>query len=73
MNIDTHFDYNNHITFISTHTNIGTPHEKVPVAMQTKVNLLIRLFECKRLLSPVSTIVTKLLTRDEKRNLGNTS
>ena len=23
-----HFDYNNHIVFISTHTKIGTPHEK---------------------------------------------
>ena len=23
-----HFDYNNHIVFISTHTKIGIPHEK---------------------------------------------
>ena len=30
MNIGIHFDYNNHITFISTHTKIGTPHEKTP-------------------------------------------
>ena len=28
MNIGTHFDYINHVAFISTHTNIGTPHEK---------------------------------------------
>ena len=25
MKKGTHFDYNNHIAFISTHTNIGTP------------------------------------------------
>ena len=31
MNIDTHFDYNNHIVLISTHTKIGTPHEKALV------------------------------------------
>ena len=30
--------------FISTHTKIGTPHEKAPVTMQTEVNLLIWLF-----------------------------
>ena len=29
MNIGTHFDYNNHIALISSHTKIGTPHEKV--------------------------------------------
>ena len=28
MNTGTHFDYNNHIVFISTHTKIGTPHKK---------------------------------------------
>ena len=26
MNISTDFDYNHHIVFISTYTNIGTPH-----------------------------------------------
>ena len=31
MNIGTHFDYNHHIAFISTHSKIGTPHEKSPV------------------------------------------
>ena len=31
MDIGTHFDYNNHIAFISTHTEVGTPHEKAPV------------------------------------------
>ena len=41
----THFDYNNHIAFISTDTKIGTPHEKAPVTMQTEVNLLIWLFQ----------------------------
>ena len=35
MNIATHFDYNNHIAFISIHTKIGTRY------MQTVVNLLI--------------------------------
>ena len=43
MNIGTHFHYNNLIVFISTHTKIGTPHKKAPVAVQTEVNLLIRL------------------------------
>ena len=32
MNIVTYFDYNNHIVFISTHTKIGTQHEKAPVS-----------------------------------------
>ena len=32
MNIGTHFDYNTHIAFISTHTKIGTPHEKAPIS-----------------------------------------
>ena len=44
MTIGTHFDYSNHIVFISTHTKISTPHEKAPVTMQMEVNLLIRLF-----------------------------
>ena len=42
MNIGTHFDYNNHIVFISTHTKISTHMKKAP---QTEVNLLIRLFQ----------------------------
>ena len=39
MNIrSTHFDYNNHIVFISTHTKIGTHmHEKAPTTVQTEV------------------------------------
>ena len=41
-NIGTHFDYNNHIVFISTHTKISTNMKKAP---QTEVNLLIRLFQ----------------------------
>ena len=32
------------IAFISTHTKIGTPHEKAPVTVQTEVNLLNPLF-----------------------------
>lgn len=36
----------NHIAFISTHTNIGTLHEKVYPLPCKQVNLLIRLFEC---------------------------
>ena len=40
MNIGTHFDYNNHIMFISTHTKISIPHEKAPVNVQTEMNLL---------------------------------
>ena len=42
MNIGTHFNYNNHITFISTHTKIGIPHEEASIAVKMKV---IRLFE----------------------------
>ena len=44
MNIGTNFNYNNQITFISTHTKIGTPHKRAPVTIQTEVNLPIRLF-----------------------------
>ena len=40
--MSTHFDYNNHIAFINTHTKISTPHEKAPITAQTEVNLLIR-------------------------------
>ena len=36
MNLGTHFDYNNHIAFISTHAKIGTSHEKVPVPCKRK-------------------------------------
>ena len=34
MNIGTHFDPDNHVAFISTHTKTGTPHEKAPVTVQ---------------------------------------
>ena len=45
MNIGTHFDYNNHIVFISTHTRIGIPHEKAHTrSVQMEMNFLIRLF-----------------------------
>ena len=40
MNIGTHLDYNNHIVFISTHTKVGTPHEKAPVTVQMEVNFV---------------------------------
>ena len=36
MNIGTDFDYNKHIVLISTHTKVGTPHEKAPVTAQQK-------------------------------------
>ena len=45
MNISTHFDYNNLTVFISTHTKLGTPHKRAPIAMQTEVILLIRPFQ----------------------------
>ena len=51
MNIGTHFDYNNHITFIRSHTKIGTPHAR---SVQTEVNLLIWLFERSSYYSPES-------------------
>ena len=45
MNIGTHFDYTSHITFISTHTKIGTPHErKGTFTVQMEVIMLIPLF-----------------------------
>ena len=67
MNIGTHFDYNNHITFISTHTKIGTPHEKAPVTTQTGVNFADSAFSNvvvnnRQCLSPT---VSKLSTRDK--------
>ena len=64
MNIGTHFDYNNHIAFISTHTKIGIPHEKAPITTQTEVNFADSAFSnvavhFRQCLSP---IVSKLST-----------
>ena len=42
MNIGTHFDDNNHIEFISTHTKIGIPHEKAPITMQKHIQELAK-------------------------------
>ena len=72
MNVGTQFDYNNHIAFISTHTKIGTPHEKAPITVQTEVNSADSGFSkiaanFRQCLSP---IVNKPLTQDKSRNVG---
>ena len=74
MNIGTHFDYNNHIAFISTHTKIGTPYEKAPVcanesefADSTFSNIPATFHQC------LYPIVSKLSTLDKNRNLGKVS
>ena len=75
MNIGTHFDYDNHIVFVSTHTKIGTPHEKVPITAQTEVsfadsgflNIVANFRQCP------SLIVSKPLARDKSRNAGKAS
>ena len=71
MNVGTHFDYNNHIAFLSTHTKIGTPHAKAPVTVQTEVNFADSVFSnvaasFRQCLPP---IVSKLSTRDKSQNL----
>ena len=82
MNIGRPFDYHNRITFISTYTKIGTPHEKTPVTVQMEVNVLIRLFlnagsKFGQCLSPIvhklSPIVHKLSPQDTTQNLGKAS
>ena len=60
MNIGTHFHYNSYIVFVSTHTQIGTPHKKALVTVEMEVNLLIELFSNVQF-SPVSIIVSKLV------------
>ena len=75
MNIGTHFDYNNHIAFISTHTNICTPHEKAlgyrtygsEFADSTFLNVVTNFRQC------LSPIVSQLLTQDKNENLGKAS
>ena len=74
MNISTHFDYNNHITFISTHTKIDTPHKApVPRANRSEFaelavsNVAATFRQCP------SPIVSKLSTWDKNRNLGKAS
>ena len=74
MNIGTHFDYNKHIVFISTHTKIGTPQEKAPIhangsefADSAFSNVAVTFRQC------LSLIVSKLSTRDKNQNLGKAS
>ena len=75
MNIGNYFDYNNHIVFVSTHTKIGTPHEKAPVTTQTEVsfadsgflNIVANFRQCP------SLIVSKPSTQDKSRNVGKAS
>ena len=63
-NIVTHFDYNNHIVFISTYTKIDTPHEKAPGDSAVS-NVVATFQQC------LSQIASKLSTRDKNQNLGN--
>ena len=69
MNIGTHYDYNNHITFISTHTKIGTSHEKHHLRNGSEFadsafsNVAASVCQC------LSAIVSKLSTRDINQGL----
>ena len=56
MNIGTHYDYNNHITFISTHIKMGTPH-----ADSVFSNIAANFCQC------LSLIVSKLSTWDKAK------
>ena len=70
INIGTHFDYNNHIMFISTHTKIDTPYETI-IAMWTKVNLPNQISNvAANFHQCLSLSITKLWTRD-KNMQGN--
>ena len=65
VTLGTHFDYNHHIVFISTHTKIGTHKEGTA---KTEVNLLIRLFERSGYFSQcLSPLVSKLSARDKNQ------
>ena len=72
MNIGTHFDYNNHIAFISTHTKIST-HMKNTLQTGSEFanlafsNVAATFHQC------LSPIVSKLSTRDKTLNLGKVS
>ena len=76
MNIGIHFDYNNHIVFISTHTKIDTPHERKGTcycanrsefADSAFSNVAANFRQC------LSPIVSKLSTWDTNQNLGKAS
>ena len=63
MNIGTHFDYNNHIIFISTHTKMGTPHARYyangsEFADSALLNVTANFSQC------LSLIVSKLMSQD---------
>ena len=75
MNIGTHFDYDNHVAFISTHTKMGTLHEKAPDTAQNGSEFVESavLYVAANFRQCLPMIVTKLSTWDANKNLGKTS